>query len=245
MMKAASPRLPLPLKLVFSAFLLVMVPVYYQNYGPTNFLYFCDISLLLCLVALWTEHPLPASMAAVGILVPQALWCLDFVSELLGLHLVGLTGYMFDANRSLFLRGLSFFHGWLPFLLVFLVKRLGYDRRALLGWTGLGWGLCLVAYFCLPPAGTVLADAKIPVNINYVFGFDDAHPQSWLPAPAYLLAWMSGLFLAFYLPTHLLLRRLYGRPAVATPVVRRWSNRQQTYDSFDGAEVMPGAALRG
>jgi hypothetical protein len=32
---------------------------------------------------------------------------------------------MFDENRSLFLRGLSFFHSWLPFLLIFLVKRLG------------------------------------------------------------------------------------------------------------------------
>ena len=70
-----------------------------------------------------------AGVAAVGILVPQVLWCLDFGAELLGLRLVGLTGYMFDANRSLFLRGLSFFHGWLPFLLLFLVKRLGYDRR--------------------------------------------------------------------------------------------------------------------
>jgi len=126
-----SSRLPLALKLLVTAFLVVMVPVYYHNYGPTNFLYFCDISLLLCFVSLWTERALPASMAAVGILIPQVLWCLDFVAGLLGFHLVGLTGYMFDANHSLFLRGLSFFHGWLPFLLLFLVKRLGYDRRAL------------------------------------------------------------------------------------------------------------------
>ncbi len=209
----ASPRLPLALKLLITAFLAVMVPVYYVNYGATNFLYFCDISLLLAFLALWTERPLFASMAAVGILVPQVLWCLDFGAELLGLRLVGLTGYMFDANRSLFLRGLSFFHGWLPFLLLFLVKRLGYDRRALLAWTALGWGLCLVAYFFLPPAGTVLADPKIPVNINYVFGFDDAHAQTWLPGPVYLLSWMLTLFVVFYLPTHLLLRRWFGRPA--------------------------------
>ncbi len=212
-MDAASPRLPFALKLVVSAFLAVMVPVYYQNYGPTNFMYFCDVALLLSFIALWTEHPLPASMAAVGILVPQVLWCADFLGELFNVHLVGLTGYMFDANRSLFLRGLSFFHGWLPFLLVFLVKRLGYDRRALLGWTALGWSLCLIAYFFLPPAGTILADPKIPVNINYVFGFDDAQPQTWLPAPLYLLAWMVGLLAVFYVPSHLVLRRLYGQPA--------------------------------
>jgi hypothetical protein len=71
--------------------------------------------------------------------------------------------------------------------------------------------LCLVAYFFLPPAGTVLSDPKIPVNINYVFGFDDAKPQTWLPAPLYLLGWMLTLFVVFYLPTHLLLRRWFSR----------------------------------
>ncbi|MGI4870469.1 MAG: hypothetical protein ACRYFX_04740 [Janthinobacterium lividum] len=208
-------RLPLPLKLALTAFVVVLVPVYYYNYGPTNFLYFCDISLLLCLIGLWTEHPLPASMATVGILVPQILWCADFLGELLGVRLVGLTGYMFEANHSLFLRGLSFFHGWLPFLLLFMVKRLGYDRRALWAWTGLGWSLCLIAFFFLPPAGTILADPKIPVNVNYVFGFNDAQAQTWLPAPVYLVGWMLALFVVFYLPTHLVLRRLFSRVAPA------------------------------
>ena len=215
MTPAASPRLPLALKLVFTAFLAVMVPVYYTNYGPTNFLYFCDISLLLCLVSIWTERALPASMAAVGILLPQVFWCLDFVSQLVGFRHAGLTSYMFDPGRSLFLRGLSFFHGWLPFLLVYLLRHLGYDRRALWGWTGLAWGLCLVAYFFLPGAGTVLADPKIPVNINYVQGFDDAHPQVWLPAGQYLAAWMVGLFVLIYIPTHLALRRFVRQPAGA------------------------------
>ena len=215
-MASVPSRLPLALKLLVTAFVAVMVPVYYVNYGPTNFLYFCDISLLLCLVALWTERALPASMAAVGILLPQALWCLDFLGELVGVHLVGLTAYMFDPNRSRFLRGLSFFHGWLPFLLVFLVKRLGYDRRALTAWTALGWSLCLVAYFWLPAAGTVMADPKIPVNINYVFGFDDAKAQTWLPGSVYLLGWIAVLFIACYLPTHLALRKLF-RPAQVVP----------------------------
>ena len=225
-MLPASPRLPLALKLLVTAFVAVLVPVYYVNYGPTNFLYFCDISLLLCLISLWTERALPASMAAVGILLPQALWCLDFLGELFGVHLVGLTAYMFDPNRSLFLRGLSFFHGWLPFLLLFLVKRLGYDRRALGAWTALGWSLCLVAYFLLPPAGAVVADPKIPVNINYVFGFDDAKAQTWLPGPVYLLGWMATLFVVCYLPTHLVLRKWFGRPAPqpapAAPAVGDW-----------------------
>ena len=209
MTPTSASRLPLWLKLVVTASIAVLVPVYYVNYGPTNFLYFCDVALLLCLISLWTEKALPASMAAVGILLPQALWCLDFLGELFNVHLIGLTSYMFDPNRSLFLRGLSFFHGWLPFLLLFLVKRLGYDRRALLWWTTVGWALCLVAYFLLPPAGAIMPDPKIPVNINYVFGFDDAKAQTWLPAPLYLLGWMATLLVVIYVPTHLLLRKLF------------------------------------
>ena len=45
-----SPRIPLWLKIAYTAFLAVMVPVYWANYGPTNFLYFCDVALLLTLV---------------------------------------------------------------------------------------------------------------------------------------------------------------------------------------------------
>jgi len=204
-------RLPLLLKLAYTAFMAVLIPVYWLNYGPTNFLYFCDVALLLTLVGVWTEHRLLVSMSAVGILVPQALWCLDFAVQLMGHQLTGMTAYMFDPDRSRFLRGLSFFHGWLPFLLVYLVAKLGYDRRAWLGWTVLAWALCLVAFFLLPPAGAVLPDPKTPTNVNYVFGFDDARPQSWLPTGWFLAAWMAGLFAAVFTPTHFVLKRLFSR----------------------------------
>ena len=209
-------RIPLPLKLSVTGFVVVLVPVYYRHYGPTNFLYFCDAALLLSLDSIWTGRALPASMAAVGILLPQALWCADFIGELLGMNLVGLTKYMFDPNRSLFLRGLSFFHFWLPLLLLYLVRRLGYDRRALRAWTGLAWGLCLVAYFLLPPAGAKLANPQIPVNVNYVFGFDDTKAQTRLPAPVYLVGWMAVLLGVVFVPTHFLLKKAFGRPARAS-----------------------------
>jgi hypothetical protein len=195
------------LKWAYTAFLAVLVPVYWANYGPTNFLYFCDVALFLTLASMWTQKPIYASMAAVGILIPQLLWCLDFGTELLGVNLVGMTSYMFDENRSLFLRGLSLFHGWLPFLLLFLVVRLGYDRRAFASWTALAVMLCLIAFFFMPPAGSVMHDPKIPVNINYVFGFDDAKPQAWMPTGLYLLVWIAALTLIAYLPTHLFLKR--------------------------------------
>jgi hypothetical protein len=204
----SKPQVPLWLKLAYTAFMAVLVPVYWFNYGPTNFLYFCDASLFLTLVSIWTEAALPVSMAAVGIIVPQFFWCVDFLAGLLGFHLTGMSSYMFDAHRSLFLRGLSLFHGWLPFLLVYLVLRLGYDRRALKVWTTLAFILCLVAFFLLPPAGAQLTDPKLPVNVNLVFGFNDAHLQTWMPPGLYLIVWMLALFSLAYLPTHLMLKKV-------------------------------------
>lgn len=205
-------RLPLGLKLVYTGFLAVLIPVYWVNYGPTNFLYFCDVALLLTLAGVWLESPLLISLPAVGILLPQLFWCLDFAVQLCGGKLAGMTSYMFDGNRSLFLRGLSLFHGWLPFLLFYLVRKLGYDRRALPGWSLLCVALCLVAYFLLPPADPVLALGKKPCNVNYVYGLDDAKPQTLLPPLAYLVAWITALISLICLPTHFLLRKIC-RPA--------------------------------
>ncbi len=205
-------RIPLWLKIAYSAFVAVLVPVYWVNYGPTNFLYFCDMALFLTLVALWTENSLLASMAAVGIVLPQLFWCVDFAVGLAGRELTGMTAYMFDSAKPVHLRGLSLFHGWLPFLLLYLVARVGYDRRGLIAWTGLAWGLCLIAFFLLPPAGAALADPNIPINVNYVFGLNDAKHQSWFSPGVFLIAWMMALLLILYVPTHFALLRMFDRP---------------------------------
>lgn len=206
-------RIPLWLKIAYTAFMAVLVPVYWINYGPTNFLYFCDIALFITLVGLWTESSFLISLPTVGILLPQALWVLDFTFHLVGGNLTGMTGYMFDSRLSLFLRSLSLFHGWLPFLLFYAVIKVGYDRRAWLSWTLLAWALCLVCYFLMPPAGANLPDPRIPLNINYVYGFDDAKPQTWMPQHLYLIFWMLTLAVVVYTPTHFFLRRLAPAPA--------------------------------
>jgi len=210
-------RIPLTLKLVFTTFMAVLVPVYWSHYGPTNFLYFCDLALFLTLAAMWLESRLLASMAAVGIILPQlVLWCGDFAAHLVGLKFIGMTDYMFDAHRSLFLRSLSLFHGWLPFLLLFLVIRLGYDRRALFAWTGVAWGAMLFSYFCLPTPGAKLANPLAPVNVDYVYGFSDTAVQTWLPEWAWLTFLLVALPVLVYLPTHFVLGKLAGKRSFAT-----------------------------
>jgi hypothetical protein len=211
-------RIPLWLKIAYTAFLAVMIPVYWINYGPTNFLYFCDVALLLTLVGIWRESALLVSLPAVGIMLPQFFWCADFLVQLVGGKLTGMTGYMFNADLPLFLRGLSLFHGWLPFLLFYLVKKLGYDRRALIGWFVICVVLCLASFWFLPPPGAVLADPKTPQNINYVFGMNDKKPQEWVDPGTYVFLWITALSALVYVPTHLLLRKVMkpaARPALA------------------------------
>jgi hypothetical protein len=203
-------KIPLAAKVVATAFLAVLVLVYLHTYGPTNFLWFCDAALLLTVAGMWLESPLLISMCAVGILLPQCLWLADFGVNFLGFHFLNLTSYMFDSHLPLFTRGLSLFHGWLPLLLVWLLFRLGYDQRALLAWTVLAAGLVLVCYFFTPPAGAHLANANVPININYLYGFNDQQPQHWVNQNLYVILWLGVLWLVAFLPTHLLLRKIFA-----------------------------------
>jgi hypothetical protein len=202
-------QVPAVVKWGFTAFMAVLVPTYWYHYGPTNFLYFCDIALFLTLFAVWRNNSLAASAAAVGILIPQLFWCVDFVFELSGMHLSHMTSYMVDDRRPLFLRSLSLFHGWLPFLLLFIVYKLGYDKRALRTWTTLAWSVCLVAFFFLPAAGAEVPSVNTPLNVNYVYGLNDSKPQEFMNAYAYLVCWVVGLFVVFFVPTHLALRKFF------------------------------------
>ena len=212
-------RIPLAAKWTATAFLAVLVPVYLHTYGPTNFLWFCDAALILTVAGMWLESSLLISMCAVGILLPQCFWLADFGGNLLGFHLLGLTSYMFDHQLPLFTRGLSLFHGWLPVLLVWLLFRVGYDKRALPAWTGLAAGLVIVCYLFTPPAGAHPADPNIPINLNYVYGFDDQQPQQWVNQNFYVVLLLGVLWLVAYLPIHLVLRNIFAVP-------RRQSSRK-------------------
>ena len=208
----ADRRIPRAAKLAFTAFMAVLVPFYWATYGPSNFLYFCDVALFLTLAGMWLERPLLIGMAAVGIVVPQLLWVVDFVGGLVGAHPIGMTRYMFRTDLSGFARGLSLFHGWLPFLLVWLVKRVGYDRRSLALWTASAWTLMLVSYLFLPAPGTPGLDPNVPVNVNYVYGWADDAAQSWVHPHAYLALLAIALPALFWVPAHTVLRRWCDAP---------------------------------
>jgi hypothetical protein len=201
-------RIPLWLKVSYTAFVAVLVPIYWYYYSPLNFLYFCDVALLLTVPALWLESSYLASMLAVSITLPQLAWQIDFlVFPLFGRHFpIDLTGYMFDPNNPLFLRGLSFFHFWLPILLVWMVWRLGYVPRALFAQIGCCWLVLLLSYLFTTdingPAG----------NVNKVLGLSGETPQTALTPLQWLGLLMLLVPVAFYLLPHVVFCFVMPRP---------------------------------
>ena len=193
--------LPLWLKLSYTVFTAVTVAVYVKKYPLWNFLWFSDIALLVTVPALWLESSLLSSMMLLSIFLPELVWNIGFFGRLLtGRRLGGLTDYMFDATKPLYLRGLSLFHVFLPPLLLWMVWRLGYDDRALIAQTVVAWVVLPLCY--------VIADPRRD-NVNGVFGWNSTpqtrmHPLAWLALA--MLIFPAGI----YLPTHFLVRLAFG-----------------------------------
>jgi hypothetical protein len=202
-------RIPLGVKLIYTLYMVVLIPVYLKTYGPTNFLYFCDIALLLTWVALWTESAWLVSAAAVGIVLPQVLWAIDFVAAGIGMPVSGMTAYMYDDALPLYARFLSFFHFWLPFFLLWLLKRTGYDPRGLSLWTVIALIDLYICYVFIPAPPPLPDNPALPVNINYVYGFNDQAAQTLMSPLAWFLLLQVSLVGLILLPSHWLFKRLY------------------------------------
>jgi hypothetical protein len=79
--------IPIGLKIAHTAFVAVLVPVYWRYYGPANFLWFSDVALLGIMAGLWLESTLRISMMAVSALLPELAWNMDLLTRLvLGRH---------------------------------------------------------------------------------------------------------------------------------------------------------------
>ena len=189
---------PLWLKISYTLFVCFLVPVYWRHYGPANFLWFSDIALLLAVPALWLENSLLASMMALAVTIPELAWNVDFFVRLsTGKRLTGLSSYMFDRSTPRLLRALSLFHVGLPPLLLWMVHRFGYDRRALIAQT-------LVALIVLP-LSYLFSDPR--TNINWVHGFGET--PTTVSGPRFLIFSLLLFPFAFYLPTHLVLDKFF------------------------------------
>ena len=148
---SSRPRYPLELKIALTLFVICADFISAWVYGPWNFLWFCNLALHLTLIALWLENRLLLSMQAVGIVTMQSVWTLDYLARLfLGFYPLGLVHYVFIGSHPL-LHALTLFHIWLPLLLLFVVRKTGYDRRALLLQLPVFWLVLLICIRFAPP----------------------------------------------------------------------------------------------
>jgi hypothetical protein len=94
----------------------------------------------------------------------------------------------------------------MPFLLLWALNRTGYDGR---GWIT----QCLISV----PVVVLSRFASAPqTNINFVYT-DPFFHRAWGPAPLHLAAVIAFLIFVAYLPTHLLLKRLFP-PSQNSPI---------------------------
>src|SRR5580698_10285747 len=129
---ASAHRLPAALRWGAIVWLAVWIPAYWHYWGAANFLHLSDISVVISCVGVFFESPLLITSQAVASPAVDAVWTLDWLWHL-AFHrpLLGGTEYMFDEQYPLWVRSLSLFHIFLPLVLLWAVRRVGYDPR---GW---------------------------------------------------------------------------------------------------------------
>ena len=183
-------RIPLAVKLVWTAVVLIWAAAYWHQYGLKNFLYFCDLGNLLIALGLWLESRFIISWQAVGLLVFQILYDIDLLGALLfGHHATGGTEYMFDPAIPLPVRALGLYHFVVPILLLWAIRRLGYDPRA--------WKWQIVLMVVVVPINFFWHPED---NINFARGI--GHEQHLLPSWLYLIGYLVVVPLVVYWPTH-------------------------------------------
>ncbi|HYW97486.1 MAG TPA: hypothetical protein VE822_00115 [Candidatus Elarobacter sp.] len=183
---------------------IVWLPAYIRFWGWANLLHLCDVAVLLGCAGLWWGSSLLISSQAVSSVAAGILWSIDvgwrFVT---GRFLVGGTEYMWDARVPVWVRLLSTFHLALPLALLWAMRKIGYDHRALALQAAIAAGLFIASRFL--PAG---------FNMNYVYQ-DPLFHRSWGPAPAHLAVIFVGVVTLLYWPTHLVLGWLFPVASVA------------------------------
>lgn len=193
-------RLPIWIKIAYTGLVCLIVPVYWIEYGPQNFLWFSGLALIALVPAIWLEHRLLTSVIAVGTLAMEIAWSFDVMLLLItGGTSISIGQYMLDPQIPLFVRLLSLFHVILPPLMLWMLHRLGYDSRALPAQTIAAWIVLLATYALTDPEQ----------NVNWVHGLV-GRAQDWLPPPASLGLLMIALPAIVFLPTHWLLRKVFG-----------------------------------
>lgn len=195
---APAPRFP-RLRWAALAWMGVWVPVYAIYWGWRNFLALCDVGVALACLGVWRASPLLLSSQALPALTFGMLWTTDFGGRLAtGKHLFGGTEYMLDRAVPMPVRLMSLFHVAMPVVLLRLVQRTGYDRRAWWWQSGLTLGVLAASRLVTGPEK----------NLNYAFKEPLLH-RSFAPAALHVTLVWAFISTVIYLPAHVVLRRAF------------------------------------
>jgi hypothetical protein len=195
---AAMPPHPYPrLRWWALAWLAVYLPSYVIAYPLINFLFLCNLGVMLTAIGLLAGNQLLVSSQAVAAPVIGLVWTADVAWRLLtGDFLFGATAYMWEAKYPLFTRLLSTYHVFWPLLVLYCVKRAGYDRR--------GWPL----QTAIAAAGITIARLATPAEENVNFAFADPFLGRQIgPPPVHVVAVVAIMGIVVYGATHWLLSR--------------------------------------
>lgn len=192
---------PLAARLGFTAWMAIWVPVIMATQGPQNFWWLCNLAQFLLLYGIWTSNRLIISSQAGTVVLIGLVWTLDFVAALvIGASPTGITAYMFNDQLPPALRATSTYHIWLPVLVLWLVRRQGYDYRGL-------WLQCAIGSLAI--IGSWLF-GQPERNLNYTIAPFNIE-QTWLPQAVYIPLLCIATATLVYLPGHFLVRWIAAR----------------------------------
>ena len=199
------PRIPLWLKIGWTVWVAIWAPAYAVHHGADGavwqFLWYCDVANFAIAAGLWLESPLLLSWQAVSVVLVQLLYLVDVAGRLVvGVHPFGGTAFLFDGSTPLPIAILSVtLHAVTPPVLLWSVKRLGYDRRAFAAQSVAGALLLLVSFLGGPER-----------NVNWSHG-PFGGPQTVVPPALYLAIAAVGYAVILYAPAHLFFSRVWPR----------------------------------
>lgn len=184
------------------AWLALYVPTYALTYGWLQFLQLCNVMVLLTSIGILRTDPLLISVAALVSPVVALLWLADLIWLLLTRELLhGGTAYLFDPHIPLIARALSFYHLGLPLVQFRMLRRLGYDSRAL--------PVAVASALALLMASA--SSIGLHHNLNYSAQWPNGFVSSQSPLSHAFASWLV-LSLLVLLPGHLLWTAILGRP---------------------------------
>lgn len=176
-------------------------------WGFANLVHLCDVGIVLAFIGIWLASPVILSSQAIAAISAGFLWALDVGSRLVtGRHLVGGTEYMWDTQYPLWVRLLSTFHIGLPFVLLWTLRKVGYDQRGLALQAAIAAVLLVISRFLSPQ-----------LNMNYAFT-DPVWHRTWGPVPVHLALTLLVIVAVIYWPTHALLALLFRGSGAAKSI---------------------------